>query len=93
VLSETIKKQAESAYEIMWKGKKIAIKNEKIRLAIVGANEADFELQQADTLEKKMSLYDKIFISYNDAIRIIKDEIATISVETFHLSPFFAILK
>lgn len=39
-----------------------------------------------------MGLYDKIFINYNDALKIIKDEINSINVIFFIKSLVFAII-
>jgi len=75
VLSESIKKQAETMNEITSKGKRIPIKNDKLRLSILNFQEIDYELQQADVLDKKLGLYDKLFIAYNDSMRIIKDDL------------------
>jgi len=56
--------------------KKIPIKNEKLRVSILAAQETNFELERAENFDSKMSAYDKLFMAYNDALRIIREETA-----------------
>jgi signal recognition particle subunit SRP68 len=63
--------------EVTWKGKKIPIKNEKLRVCILSAQEVNYELEKTETFDGKMSVYDKLFICYGDAVKIIKDEFAS----------------
>ena len=69
--------------EIIWREKRIPVKNEKIRVLILSFEETLVELDRADNYDKKMSLFDKLFVSYNDAIRAIKDEIGLLAVSIF----------
>jgi len=60
--------------EILWMGKKIQLKNDKIRLAILTAQQNNLELDKAESFEAKMAVYDKIFTQYSDAARITREE-------------------
>ena len=66
--------------EIVWQGKKIPIKSEKLRVSVFGSQETNFEIDRADTFETKMAAYDKAFVQYNDALNTIKDELNTMAV-------------
>ncbi len=68
--------------DITWKGQKISIKSEKIRVHIITAQETAIELEKLDSYEQRVPLYDKLFVSYNDAIRVIKDDLSALAVIT-----------
>eukprot|EP01124_Arcella_intermedia_P017918 TRINITY_DN248_c0_g1_i1.p1 TRINITY_DN248_c0_g1~~TRINITY_DN248_c0_g1_i1.p1 ORF type:complete len:566 (-),score=145.48 TRINITY_DN248_c0_g1_i1:107-1558(-) len=77
VLSEIRKKEVETLNEVLWKGSKVPIKNEAIRISFLNADSiAKFEIPQATTEEQKLQLYDKIFIHYNDALKSIGNEVS-----------------
>lgn len=70
-----MKKQADSIQEINWRGKRLIIKSEKLRVAILSAQEVAFELEKEEAFEAKMSLFDKLFVAYGDALTVVRDEI------------------
>jgi hypothetical protein len=69
--------------EITWKGKRIAIKNEKLRMSILSAQETIYELEKAASIDSKMALFDKLFLSYTDSLDIIRDELNAKSVPPY----------
>jgi len=79
VVADELKKQAENTRDIVWKGKRVPIKNEKVLLALLNAQEVAFALDKAEDYEAKASLYDRLFVSYNDALDSVKDDISTSS--------------
>lgn len=81
VIQDTLKKQTDTLKEVVFKNKKIPIKNEKIRVAILSAQETTFELEKTEGPEKKMEVYDKLFVKYNDALRIAKDELTAMAAK------------
>jgi len=78
VLTDIRKKEVESMNEVVWKGAKVPIRNESVRMSILSADSiAKFEMQQATTVDQKLQLYDKIFIHFNDALKTIASDINT----------------
>jgi len=78
VLSELRKKEVESMNEVLWKGQKVPIRNESLRMSILSADSIfKLEMQQASTVEQKLQLYDKIFIHYSDALKTISSDLNT----------------
>jgi signal recognition particle subunit SRP68 len=76
VLADIRKKEVGSMNEILWKGNKVPIRNESVRMSILSADSIlKFELLQAVSVEQKVQLYDKVFIHYNDAHRQISSDI------------------
>lgn len=93
VLADARKKEAQSMREVTWRGERIAIRNDKCRVLIIkfvscascltifSANDIAFELNQMrDMDDAKLQLYDKLANCYNDSIKLVKDDIATVKV-------------
>ncbi|KAI5074701.1 hypothetical protein GOP47_0010662 [Adiantum capillus-veneris] len=79
VMSEARSQQAVSMTELSWLGRKFAIDNAKIRSCIVKGQQLEKELGASITTlsaEKKLSVFDKIFSSYQDARRHIREDLA-----------------
>jgi signal recognition particle subunit SRP68 len=74
-LADARKKQATTLTEVTWRGKVVPLKSEKLRVAFLSAQDTTYELEREENLETKLDLYDKLFICYNDALRIILEEI------------------
>eukprot|EP00029_Vermamoeba_vermiformis_P005308 TRINITY_DN1807_c0_g1_i1.p1 TRINITY_DN1807_c0_g1~~TRINITY_DN1807_c0_g1_i1.p1 ORF type:complete len:590 (-),score=189.25 TRINITY_DN1807_c0_g1_i1:84-1853(-) len=79
VLDKERGKQADSLKEINWREKRLPVKNEKIRLNIVGAQDLSTQIDGAEGFDKKMKLYDQILSKYNDALRYIREELTAMS--------------
>eukprot|EP00188_Purpureofilum_apyrenoidigerum_P000066 Plantae.Rhodophyta-Purpureofilum_apyrenoidigerum.ctg10239.p1 GENE.Plantae.Rhodophyta-Purpureofilum_apyrenoidigerum.ctg10239~~Plantae.Rhodophyta-Purpureofilum_apyrenoidigerum.ctg10239.p1 ORF type:complete len:607 (+),score=147.43 Plantae.Rhodophyta-Purpureofilum_apyrenoidigerum.ctg10239:252-2072(+) len=77
-LAVSRKAQAESFGSVEWCGKTLPIRIEKLREAILEAREAIHTMEQEMDLEKKAASYDKIFIAFNDAGRIVSKRVAEI---------------
>jgi signal recognition particle subunit SRP68 len=80
VLDKERGKQADAMKEINWREKRLPVKNEKIRLNIVGAQDLVTQIDGAEGFDKKMKLYDQILSKYNDAMRYIREELTAMSV-------------
>ncbi len=66
--------------EVSWCRKTVPIKSDKLREYILGAQERIFEVEKVDSLDAKLELYDKSFISLNDALNIIRDDLRQFAV-------------
>jgi hypothetical protein len=73
-------KQADSLKEILWREKRIPVKDEKIRLTIVSGQDLVAQIDKAEGFDKKMKIYDQILSKYNDAIRYIREELTAMGV-------------
>jgi signal recognition particle subunit SRP68 len=71
VLNDARKQQAKSMKEVLWKGERLPIKNEALRILIVKANDIISELHSMKSGEKKRELYASISIQYNDALKLV----------------------
>eukprot|EP01104_Vermistella_antarctica_P007054 TRINITY_DN1779_c0_g2_i1.p1 TRINITY_DN1779_c0_g2~~TRINITY_DN1779_c0_g2_i1.p1 ORF type:complete len:609 (+),score=196.16 TRINITY_DN1779_c0_g2_i1:31-1857(+) len=76
VLEESRREMASSLTEIKWMDRTVPIKNEKLRMAFLSAQQAGFEADQAavDDIDAKLEFYDKLFVGLGDAGRILSDE-------------------
>lgn len=81
VLAEERTRQAEKMSELSWQGKDLPVRNNTTRLSILNAQALVKQLEQIDDNkhEKKMGIYDKCFIQYNDAKRQIRDDLSLVS--------------
>eukprot|EP00042_Codosiga_hollandica_P048911 m.559045 g.559045 ORF g.559045 m.559045 type:complete len:606 (+) comp57765_c0_seq2:1091-2908(+) len=75
---ESRKAETESASEVNWQGRTVAVKNEKFRISLVKARTKEFEIDQSAksaAYDALMTLYDELFIEYNDALSILNVDI------------------
>eukprot|EP00244_Chara_vulgaris_P012339 TRINITY_DN6437_c2_g1_i2.p1 TRINITY_DN6437_c2_g1~~TRINITY_DN6437_c2_g1_i2.p1 ORF type:complete len:566 (-),score=137.77 TRINITY_DN6437_c2_g1_i2:58-1656(-) len=79
VMAEDRARQAARMEELTWQGRRIPLNNAKTRLCILRGQELDKELQVAGStpmpLERKLALYDKIFVEYQDAKRHVREDL------------------
>lgn len=76
VLSETLKKQADSLDEVEWLGKKLSVRSAGARQHILSARHAAFQLASCSDREAKMSLFDAALLSYESASDALAAEAA-----------------
>jgi hypothetical protein len=76
VLSETLKKQADSLDEVEWLGKKLTVRSPAARQHILSARHAAFQLASCMDREAKMSLFDAALLSYESASDALAAEAA-----------------
>jgi len=71
--SESRKNQTNEISEVVWKGKILPLKNEKVKLHLLAAREIVQEMEQTTNIDKKFALYDKLLLSYGEAYSSAKD--------------------
>jgi signal recognition particle subunit SRP68 len=76
VLSETLKKQADSLDEVEWLGKKLTVRSPAARQHILSARHAAFQLASCMDRDAKMSLFDAALLSYESASDALAAEAA-----------------
>lgn len=75
VLAQTREKEAQSMTEVTWRGRSIPVKNEKVRAFILHAQHIARELDSAEDIEGKMSMYEDLLMECKDALQAVKDEL------------------
>ena len=92
---EKMEKEAKALDTIQWQGKTIPVSNEKLRLCFVTAKESASELQRLlqhatdmtditpeEQEKQRQQLYQNIFVAYEDALKMIKDDLTEVKLET-----------
>lgn len=75
IIAQTRDKEAAAMTEVNWRGHTVPVKNEKVRSFILHAQQSARELERADTLDSKLTLYDNLLMECKDALQAIKDEL------------------
>lgn len=82
VIAQTRDKEAASMTEVSWRGRTVPVKNEKVRSFILHAQQSARELDRAETLDSKLTLYDDLLMECKDALQAIKDELKVDTVSS-----------
>lgn len=82
-MAQTREKEAESMTEVTWRGRSIPVKNEKVRAFILHAQQIARELDSAEDVESKMSIYEELLMESKDALQAVKDELKGDTVSIF----------
>lgn len=84
VLAKTQEKAASSLTEVLWLGKKVPVKSEKVRLSLVKLQLVEGELgrMQADT--DKMEAYEGLLMECQDTLHVAQQELATTETVRHH---------
>eukprot|EP00180_Rhodochaete_pulchella_P003908 Plantae.Rhodophyta-Rhodochaete_pulchella.ctg7140.p1 GENE.Plantae.Rhodophyta-Rhodochaete_pulchella.ctg7140~~Plantae.Rhodophyta-Rhodochaete_pulchella.ctg7140.p1 ORF type:complete len:387 (-),score=71.64 Plantae.Rhodophyta-Rhodochaete_pulchella.ctg7140:661-1671(-) len=67
---------------VAWAGTKAVVRNEKVVEAMARAKAEEVAMEQnthRDEEKRAVSMYDKIFIAYNDAIRLVQNDLEDLS--------------
>ena len=72
--------------EVTWRGHTIPVKNEKARSFILHSQQSTRELDRAETLDSKLSLYDNLLMECKDALQAVKDELKGDTVSCYFTS-------
>lgn len=75
IIAQTRDKEAAAMTEVSWRGHTVPVKNEKVRSFILHAQQSARELERADTVDSKLTLYDNLLMECKDALQAIKDEL------------------
>ena len=75
MIAQTRDKEAAGMTEVSWRGHTVPVKNEKVRSFILHAQQSARELDRAETLDSKLTLYDNLLMECKDALQAIKDEL------------------
>ncbi|CAK1595960.1 unnamed protein product [Parnassius mnemosyne] len=62
-------------HEIEWRGRRVTVRPEKVRLFLIALQDFDKSVQTAQTVEAKIEILENILMDCKDAISALKDEI------------------
>ncbi|XP_055383774.1 signal recognition particle subunit SRP68 [Condylostylus longicornis] len=75
LVSQTKTQSSETLQTTEWRGRKVTVRPEKVRLFLLSVQELDKSLEKAKTLESKIELLENALMDCKDAIAAVKDEI------------------
>ncbi|XP_068631759.1 signal recognition particle subunit SRP68 [Battus philenor] len=62
-------------HEVEWRGRRVTVRPEKVRLFLIALQDYDKSAEKADTVEAKIEILENILMDCKDAMSAIKDEI------------------
>jgi len=77
VLAKTQEKAAASLTEVVWLGRKLPVRSERLRVSLVKLQQLEGELgRREEGTEEKVEVYERLLMEYQDAMQIMRDELA-----------------
>lgn len=75
LISQTREQQAATLQDVEWRGRKMAVKHEKVRLFLLSYQESGQELARAQSNEAKVSVYESLLLDCKDAVQALRDDL------------------
>jgi len=75
LISQTREQQASTLQDVEWRGRKMAVKHEKVRLFLLSYQESTSELERAESAEAKTAVYEALLLDCKDALQALKDDL------------------
>lgn len=75
LVSQTKTQSSETLQTTEWRGRKVTVRPEKVRLFLLSIQDLDKSVEQAKTPEAKIEIIENVLIDCKDAISAVKDEI------------------
>ncbi|CAK8697291.1 unnamed protein product [Clavelina lepadiformis] len=77
LIAESRERKAASMSEIIWRGRKIRIKNNKVRLFLIGVKDFDKDLDAVEDAgrDSRIEMYDQVLTECKDALQCTKEDI------------------
>lgn len=75
LVSQTKTESSEGLQTIDWRGRKVTVRPEKVRLFLLSAQELDKSLAKTTKPDAKIELIERILMDCKDAIQAVRDEI------------------
>ncbi|XP_059176019.1 signal recognition particle subunit SRP68-like [Physella acuta] len=73
LLSQTREKQAATLSEVTWRGRTVPVKVEAVRLFLLNMQDLNSELEAAESLDSRVSIYESILKQCIDAQQALRD--------------------
>lgn len=77
LVAQTREKQARSLSEVEWLGRRLPVRQEKVRLFLCAAREVPKEADQAPDLDARIALLERVLLDCKDAIQVVREELRT----------------
>lgn len=75
LVSQTKTQSSETLQTTEWRGRKVTVRPERVRLFLLSIQELDKSLEKAKTEQEKIELIENVLMDCKDAISAVKDEI------------------
>lgn len=75
LISQTREQQATTLQDVEWKGRKMAVKHEKVRLFLLSHQESEQELAKTEGAEAKIEIYESLLLDCKDGLQALRDEL------------------
>ncbi|KAH3862769.1 hypothetical protein DPMN_025743 [Dreissena polymorpha] len=75
LLSQTREKQSATLSEVTWQGRTVAVKSEPVRLFLLNLQESAQEVERAEGLDNKISIYESLLKQCIDAQQVLRDSL------------------
>jgi len=75
LISQTREQQAATLQDVEWRGRKMAVKHEKVRLFLISYQESGQELAGAQGNEAKIAVYEALLLDCKDAVQALRDDL------------------
>ena len=75
VLVQTKEKTSVALIEVVWQGKTVPVKSERVRLSLVKLRQMEGEVERVKETEEKIHLCEELLMECQDGIQLVRDEI------------------
>lgn len=72
-MSQTREKQAATLSEVTWRGRTVPVKVETVRLFLLSVADAEKEMETADNVDSKVSVYESLLKQCIEAQQALRD--------------------
>lgn len=73
LLSQTREKQTATLSEVKWQGRTVQVKNEPVRLFLLNLQDSSKEIESAEGIDSKISIYESLLKQCIDAQQVLRD--------------------
>ena len=75
LISQTREQQAATLQDVEWRGRKMAVKQEKVRIFLLSYQESGEELAKARDSGAKLAVYEDLLLQCKDALQALREEL------------------
>jgi len=75
LISQTREQQAATLQDVEWRGRKMAVKQEKVRIFLMSYQESDEELTSARDSDAKLAVYEDLLLQCKDALQALREDL------------------
>merc|ERR1719189_2672793 len=75
LISQTREEQAATLQDVEWRGRKMAVKHEKVRMFLLSYQESEQELAKTSQSEAKIGVYESLLLECKDALQALRDDL------------------